>query len=91
MIKFAVCLSISVVIVALSCNVVPASGKKAIDPAVLYENKCSICHAIERSKSKKKSEKGWRKTVIRMKKNGAPISDAEVEIIIRHLADNYGK
>ena len=83
-------LMISTVIIGSSYGSVFA-GAKAPDPEGLYETKCSICHNIERSKSKKKSEKSWRNTVKRMKKNGAPITDDEVEIIIRHLADNYGK
>jgi len=83
---------ISFMIIAASCGIVLADGAKAPDPAGLYEKKCSICHEIERSRSKRKSGKGWRDTVMRMKNNnGAPITDEEAEIIIRHLTDNYGK
>ena len=78
-------------IIGSSYGVVLADEAEAPDPAGLYEKKCSICHVIERSKSKRKSEKAWRKTVMKMKKNGAPITDAEAEIIIRHLADTYGR
>lgn len=89
--KPVVCLLISAVIIGSSYGVVLAGGAEAPDPEQLYEKKCSICHTIERSKSKKKSEQSWRKTVTRMKRNGAPINDEEIEIIIRYLADNYGK
>lgn len=89
--KPAVCLLISTVIIGSSYSIVFAGEAEAPDPAKLYEKKCSICHVIERSNSKKKSEKGWKKTVMRMKNNGAPITDEEAEIIIRHLTDNYGK
>lgn len=84
-------LLISTVIIGSSYGVVLAGGPEDPDPAGLYEKNCSICHEIERSRSKRKSEKNWRKTVIRMKSNGAPITDDEAEIIIRYLTDNYGK
>lgn len=84
-------LLISTVIIGSAYGVVLAGGAEAPDPAGLYEKTCSICHVIERSKSKRKSEKAWRKTVMKMKKNGAPITNEEAEIIIRYLADNYGK
>jgi len=89
--KPALSLLISTVIIGSSYGIALAGGSMSPDPASLYEKKCSICHVIERSNSKKKSEKNWRKTVMRMKKNGAPITDEEAEIIIRHLADTYGR
>ena len=58
----------------------------------LFESKCSLCHSIERPKSKKKSKTGWETTVMRMKnKNGCPITGEEATMIINYLADNYGK
>ncbi len=90
-IKLLVSILVSTLIVLSSYGVVLAGGAEDIDPAGLYEKKCSMCHSIERSKSKKKSEKGWRKTVMKMKKNGATITDEEAEIIIKHLSDQYGK
>lgn len=90
--KSAVSLLISVIIIGTTYSMVSAEGIDAPDAAALYEKKCSICHVIERSKSKRKSAEGWRDTVMRMKnKNGAPITDKEAEIIIQHLADSYGK
>ncbi len=57
----------------------------------LFESKCSLCHTIDRPKSKKKSKEGWEATVMRMKnKNGCPINDEEAKMIIKYLADNYG-
>ena len=61
------------------------------DAKALFEVKCSLCHTIERPKSKKKSHDAWKSTVTRMKNiNGCPITDAEAEIIIKYLAENYG-
>ena len=64
---------------------------EGVDAKALFESKCKICHSIERPKSKNKSSDGWKNTVMRMKNvNGCPITDAEAELIIKHLAENYG-
>jgi cytochrome c5 len=90
--KLAIYLLVSTFIIGPSYSVVLANEAAASDPAQLYEKKCSGCHAIERSKSKKKSGKAWRKTVMRMKNyNGCPITDKEAEMIIDHLTEFYGK
>ncbi len=61
------------------------------DSKQLFESKCSICHSINRPKSKKKSKQGWKTTVMRMKnKNGCPINDEEAKMIIDYLAEKYG-
>ena len=58
----------------------------------LFEQKCSVCHAADRAKAKKKDRAGWEKTVMRMKNvNGCPITDAEAKSIIDYLSKNYGK
>jgi nitrate/TMAO reductase-like tetraheme cytochrome c subunit len=58
----------------------------------LFESKCSLCHSIDRAKSKKKSKAGWEAAVMRMKnKYRAPITDEETKMIIDYLAEEYGK
>ncbi len=62
------------------------------DGSALFESKCGLCHSIDRPKSKKKSEEGWRKTVMRMKNvNKCPISDEEATAIIKYLSKTYSK
>jgi len=57
----------------------------------LFEQKCSVCHAADRAKAKKKDRAGWEKTVLRMKNvNGCPITDDEAKTIIDYLAKTYG-
>ena len=90
--KLAIYLFILTFIIGPSYSVVLAGAANAPNPAGLYEKKCSTCHVIDRSKSKNKTEKGWRATVMRMKNsNGCPITDEEAEIIIDHLTEFYGK
>ena len=90
-IKTVLSLVISLIITGSSYGIVFAGAPGTQNPENLYVKKCSICHVIERSRSKKKSAKGWRTTVMRMKGKKAPITDKEAEIIIRHLTEKYGK
>jgi len=65
---------------------------QAADTKSLFEKKCSICHELERPKSKHKTQPEWADTVLRMKnKNGAPVNDDEAKAIIEYLARHYGK
>lgn len=63
-----------------------------VDAKALFEGKCSQCHSADRPKSKKKTEKEWESTVMRMKNvNGCKITDEEAKTIISYLAATYGK
>jgi len=67
------------------------SAEEAVDAKTLFEKKCSLCHSIDRPKSKKKTADGWKRTVTKMKNvNGAPVTDEEAEMIIKYLTENYG-
>jgi hypothetical protein len=63
-----------------------------INPGQLFESKCSVCHSIDRPKSKNKTKEEWKTTVMRMKNsNSCPITDEEAKMIIDYLAEEYGK
>jgi len=71
---------------------VAQSGSASGTPAnMLFEQKCSICHSIERPKSKIKTRKEWETTVTRMRnEHDAPITDDEARMIIEYLTEHYG-
>jgi len=74
------------------CGVAQTKEAQQIDPKGLFDKKCSACHKTERATSKKKVQKEWETTVMRMiNSRGAQINDAEAKIIIDYLAANYGK
>jgi cytochrome c5 len=86
----------------LACSLIAVSGfwqqtlssdkMGEMDAKNLFESKCSLCHTIERPKSKNKTKAGWETTVKRMKnKNGAPVTDEEAKAIIDYLSGKYGK
>ena len=63
-----------------------------MDGQKLFESKCSLCHTIERPRSKNKTKAGWETTVMRMKNtNGAPLTDEEARAIIDYLSGKHGK
>lgn len=65
----------------------------AADPKakVLFEEKCSTCHALSRPLGKNKDRGGWEKTVTRMQRvNGCPITDAEAKAIVDYLVTVRG-
>ena len=67
----------------------PASGTRA---KILFEQKCSICHSIERPKSKVKTRKEWETTVTRMRNDhDGPMTADEAQMIIEYLVEQYGR
>ena len=67
----------------------PAADKVGTDGKVLFENNCGACHSLDRPNSKKKTKEEWKTTVLRMKQNGAAITDDEANIIINYLSEAY--
>jgi mono/diheme cytochrome c family protein len=59
---------------------------------VLFENKCSVCHGVDRATSRSESKEKWASIVKEMqgKKDGW-ISDAEASKIVDYLAAEHGK
>jgi cytochrome c5 len=69
----------------LSTILCPAAEKVGNNGKTLFENNCGKCHNLDRSKSKKKTKDEWETTILRMKKNGATITDDEAKIITNYL------
>lgn len=59
----------------------------------IFESRCSICHPLEWSLERKKTKKGWRETVERMRKKtaGNVITEEDVVIIVEYLYKIRGK
>lgn len=59
----------------------------------IFESRCSICHPLEWSLERKKTKKGWKETVERMRKKtaGNVISEEDVVIITEYLYRIRGK
>lgn len=68
-----------------------AASEEKVDAIKLFERKCSICHSTDRPKSKRKTMKEWKKTVNRMNQYADILTREEETLIIKYLAQNYGK
>jgi mono/diheme cytochrome c family protein len=60
------------------------------DGAVLLNDRCTICHSLDRVTSLKNSADQWTRIVSRMIQNGAQLTPAEQKILVNYLAKTYG-
>jgi cytochrome c5 len=68
----------------------PTEPSPAGDGAALLEERCTICHGLDRTTSARKTREEWEQTVVRMVGKGAELNEAEQEILIAYLAETYG-
>ena len=71
-------------------STVLVTGAFAIeDGATLLESRCSVCHSLERPKSKQKTPEQWEATVSRMMAKGAKLTQEEKQILLDYLSKTY--
>jgi len=82
---------------AQAAQAAPASATQATTSGtlpsgkLLFQSKCSQCHATSRATSAPRDRAAWSATVQRMiTQNGAGISPAEAAAIVDYLSANYG-
>jgi len=61
----------------------PGSGQSEVQAA------CGPCHAITVVTSARKSEAEWASTVDAMITRGAPVADADYDVIVNYLTRNF--
>lgn len=54
--------------------------------AALVAERCTPCHSLDRVIAADKDDMGWRTSVARMRTNGAMLTDAEADEIVKFLA-----
>jgi hypothetical protein len=59
------------------------------DGASLMQDRCSVCHSLDRVTSAHKTTAEWTTTVERMVSHGAQLSSQEQQTLIDYLAANY--
>jgi hypothetical protein len=72
-------------LVPVACTPVGRSGS-AGQSAELLNNKCTVCHPIDRINKESKDRAGWEQTVTRMRAHGAVLSDSEAAQIVDYLS-----
>jgi len=79
---------------ALLAAALPAAAQQSVpDPVAemqlgkaAFEQKCRLCHSLDRALAKRDTAEGWRTTVRRMTSYGAPVSSADRPRVVRYLA-----
>lgn len=59
--------------------------------STLTENKCKICHELQHIRRAQLSPDEWADNLKNMKERGAPLTEAEIEIIHKYLSTYYNR
>jgi len=65
----------------------PSGGN--LDGQTLMQQRCSVCHSLDRVTSAHKTADEWKTTVDRMIRHGAHLSPQEEQTLVEYLAQNY--
>jgi mono/diheme cytochrome c family protein len=55
----------------------------------LLNQRCAGCHNLDRVKAAKKDAATWKATVERMMGKGAQLTPAELDALVKYLAETY--
>jgi cytochrome c5 len=68
----------------------PAEPAPGGDGAALLEERCTVCHGLDRTTAALKTREEWEQTVTRMVAKGAELNEEEQDMLITYLAETYG-
>ena len=68
----------------------PAAAPSSSEGASILEERCTVCHSLDRVEQKQKTHEEWTTTVTRMIGKGAELSESEQATLIDHLTETYG-
>ena len=81
-----------VVFILVSCasaQQTTTSSGSASDGQSLMQERCSVCHSLDRVTSAHKTSDQWKTTVDRMISHGANLTSQEEQALVGYLAQNY--
>lgn len=64
----------------------PPSEEQPLDGKTLVEERCGVCHTLERVQAAKQDRAGWEATVDEMIVKGARLSETERSAVIDYLS-----
>ncbi|MRS11971.1 MAG: hypothetical protein EG823_02730 [Actinobacteria bacterium] len=90
----AVALLAAVLLVAAACKaeeppppVPPTPGEATgLDGAAILQEKCTVCHTLERIDAAEYDDVGWAQVIDRMIEKGADVSTDEAAALAEHLS-----
>ncbi len=66
------------------------AGKLPDEPGrAVVQGKCLICHSVEYVTTQRLTPAQWQKTVDKMRKFGAPLTDEDVKVLSDYLGRNW--
>ena len=72
-----------------SSGTTPDPSGSALDGQTIMQQRCSVCHSLDRVTSAQKTADQWTVTVDRMIARGAQLNTKETQTLINYLAANY--
>ena len=87
-------LSLLVLSLAIGCSKqeAPKPAAPAADGKTLFDQKCSVCHPLDRATARKEMKEKWATIVKEMQGKKADwISDADAAKIVDYLTAEHGK
>ena len=60
------------------------------DGLALLNDRCTVCHSLDRVTSLRNTADQWNRIVSRMVQNGAQLTSAEQTVLVNYLAKTYG-
>ena len=64
-------------------------GSTASDGQTLMQQRCSVCHSLDRIQAAQKTADQWQATVNRMIGHGAQLTPQEEQVLVQYLAQTY--
>lgn len=61
-----------------------------LNETALLQERCSVCHSLDRVQQARKTAEQWEQTVTRMIGKGAQLSDEERAALLAYLVATYG-
>jgi mono/diheme cytochrome c family protein len=79
------------ILVSCGSSSTPASSSSGGSSGgqALMQQRCSVCHSLERITTSHKTADQWKTTVDHMINNGAQLTPQEEQTLISYLAQNY--
>lgn len=68
----------------------PTSPPPSIDGEALLQQRCTICHNLNRVTNKSWSQQQWEQIVSDMVRRGTQLNTEEKDVLVKYLAENYG-
>jgi len=85
-------IAITLLLVTTQCSSKSSTGPtptKGLDGSALVQERCTVCHSIERIQQAHKTADEWKTTVERMIGHGATLNADEKAAVIDYLAATY--